>query len=118
MYGTDNATGQYLTGLNHLSQSIADVLTTPLNSRVMKRGYGCRLFDLVDAPITEAFRVQAVEAVFTALTRWEPRLSLDRVDVNGSPGGVLAITLTGGITGTDRPYSQQLDFTREQLYRH
>lgn len=115
MYGTDNTTGQYLSGLDHLRQCVADIITTPLNSRVMTREYGCGLFDLVDHPVTGEFNVRVVESVHLALTRWEPRLQVGKVTVTGSPDGVLDITLTGRIASTDIPFRQNLELTRDQL---
>ena len=33
-------TGKAITGVAHLTQSVADILLTPIGSRVMRRGYG------------------------------------------------------------------------------
>ena len=51
MLGMNAHTGQSLSGLDHLRQSIADILSTPLNTRVMRRDYGSRLPELIDQPI-------------------------------------------------------------------
>lgn len=112
MQGTDKDTGQYLSGLDHLRQSVADIIMTPLGSRVMIRGYGCGLFDRIDAPINGEFQARVTESIFIALTRWEPRLTLDKVTVNGQSDGRLAIVLTGTVTGTDTPFNQTLMLTR------
>jgi phage baseplate assembly protein W len=52
MNGMDNLTGKSLADLAHLRQSIADILTTPIGSRVMRRDYGSRIFQRIDAPLT------------------------------------------------------------------
>ena len=52
MPGTNNQNGRDLTGLAHLRQSVRDILTTPIGTRVMRREYGSRLFELLDAPLT------------------------------------------------------------------
>jgi hypothetical protein len=44
----DKETRKALEGIDHLKQSIIDILTTPIGSRVMRRDYGSRLFELVD----------------------------------------------------------------------
>ncbi|MEW7978507.1 MAG: GPW/gp25 family protein [Candidatus Sedimenticola endophacoides] len=54
MQGMHAITGQHLAGEAHLRQSIIDILTTPLGTRVMRRDYGSRLFELVDAPINRS----------------------------------------------------------------
>jgi len=79
MRGVDRNTGKALSGLDHLRQSIADVLTTPIGSRVMRRDYGSRLFELADAPINRSTLVALYAATADALGRWEPRLRVRRV---------------------------------------
>lgn len=48
MIGMNAKTGKALGGVEHLKQSIRDIVTTPLGSRVMRRDYGCGLYELVD----------------------------------------------------------------------
>jgi phage baseplate assembly protein W len=40
MQGMNRNTGRKLSGVDHLRQSIVDILTTPIGSRVMRRDYG------------------------------------------------------------------------------
>ena len=47
----NNITGESIDGLAHLKQSVNDILTTPIGSRVMRRDYGCGLVELLDSPI-------------------------------------------------------------------
>lgn len=86
MIGMDAHTGQALSGDAHLAQSIADILSTPLGTRVMRRDYGSRVPDLIDAPANAAARVQLYAATATALMRWEPRLTVTRVALSGIDG--------------------------------
>ncbi|MES9873156.1 MAG: GPW/gp25 family protein [Candidatus Sedimenticola sp. 6PFRAG7] len=89
-------TGQSLSGLDHLRQSITDILTTPVGSRVMRREYGSRLFELVDAPGNPGTLIDLYAATAVALARWEPRFRLARVHRNGvSADGRTSITLEG-----------------------
>jgi len=95
MIGIDNQTGKALAGLDHLKQSIRDILTTPLGTRVMRRDYGSRLFELIDAPMA-GITIDIVAAVGEALDRWEPRFRLERVTLDAADEtGRLALTLTG-----------------------
>jgi phage baseplate assembly protein W len=82
MMGMDARTGQALSGDAHLAQSIADILATPIGTRVMRRPYGSRLPDLIDAPANAATRVQLYAATATALMRWEPRITIKRVTLS------------------------------------
>ncbi|WP_374406536.1 GPW/gp25 family protein [Pelagerythrobacter sp.] len=97
-------TGKLLSGDAHLAQSIFDILSTPLGSRVMRRDYGSLLFDLVDRPINGALRMLLHAATAIALRRWEPRLRLERVELGGEPEqGALTLRLTGFRTDLPTP---------------
>jgi phage baseplate assembly protein W len=93
--GIDPATGQTKLGLEHLRQSVRDILTTPIGSRVMRRTYGSRLFKLLDAPITAALLADIRAAVATALSTWEPRLTLIRVRAYEVSPGRIDVDLEG-----------------------
>ena len=53
--GLNRITGQPLSGYEHLKQSIADILTTPVGSRVMRPEYGSHLPRMVDLPVNEGW---------------------------------------------------------------
>ena len=96
-----------LSGDAHLAQSIADILSTPLGSRVMRRNYGSLLFELIDRPINGAARMLIHAATAIALRRWEPRLQLTRVTLQGEPeDGRLTIRIEG--RRVDLPAANQL----------
>lgn len=77
-------TGKDVSEFDHLEQSIIDILTTPLGSRVMMREYGSELFDLLDKPVNAVWKLRFYRATILALNRWEPRLAIRRVTVNAS----------------------------------
>lgn len=95
MDGTDAQTGKRLSGIAHLRQSIGDILTTPLGSRVMRRDYGSELFRLVDAPMNRATMVDVYAATAAALLRFEPRIKLQRVRVEAANPGRLVLERIG-----------------------
>lgn len=64
-----------LNDMEHLKQSVRDILTTPLASRVMRREYGSLVPDLIDEPMNNTTRLQCMSAAVIALTRWEPRIA-------------------------------------------
>jgi len=84
MRGTDAKTGKALDGIAHLRQSIRDILTTPIGSRVMRREYGSRLFDLIDNPLNQQTLVEMFAATAEALSRWEPRIRVLKVQAYAS----------------------------------
>lgn len=79
MTGMNAATGRALDDIEHIQQSVRDILTTPLGSRVMRRDYGSLLPDLIDAPLNDATLLQAYAATIMALIRWEPRIRVTAV---------------------------------------
>lgn len=79
--GMDRATGRAISGTAHLAQSIGDILSTRIGSRVERRQYGSRVPDYIDAPMTNVERTRCYGAAATALLRWEPRLKLARVQL-------------------------------------
>ncbi|PWC10945.1 baseplate assembly protein [Brenneria roseae subsp. americana] len=89
-----------LTDSDHLWQSVRDILTTPIGSRVMRRDYGSIVPDLIDAPQNEVTRMQLMSATVIALTRWEPRIALNTVDITYSASGEVEASLNGLITET------------------
>lgn len=78
MTAMDRSTGALL--VDDIAQSVQTILTTPLASRVMRRDFGSELPDLIDQPATA--RVRLFAAVATALARWEPRITVRRVQLS------------------------------------
>ena len=83
--------------LAHLRQSIVDILTTPLGTRLERRTYGSLLPELIDHPDHGATRVRIYAAVASALMRWEPRLRLSRVATarDAAQPGAVVLTIEG-----------------------
>ena len=102
-------TGRAITGLEHLRQSVGDILSTPIGSRVMRREYGSLVPELLDHPDNDATRVRLNAAVAGALMRWEPRIRLTRITMERNPDvpGRCEITLTG----TRENYRRQAPLT-------
>lgn len=103
MNGTSALDGKPLSGINHLRQSIRDILGTPLGSRVGRRWYGSELFKVVDAPINRATLADIYRATAVALSAAnpltgqpvEPRFVLQKVSVSSASPGFLELDLTG-----------------------
>lgn len=95
MNGTDSATGKRLGGIDHVRQSIRDILTTPIGSRVMRRDYGSRLFQLIDAPMNRATLLDIYAATIEAIERWEPRFKVKKVVASSAAPGAVTLDLTG-----------------------
>lgn len=95
MNGINAQTGQPLVGIDHLRQSIRDILTTRIGTRVMRRDYGSRLPALVDNPMTPRLAMDLYSATAEALARWEPRFKLTRVRIARAAVGQVVLDLEG-----------------------
>ncbi|GFQ75308.1 lysozyme family protein [Trichonephila clavata] len=95
MRGMSNKTGKELEGIEHLKQSIIDILTTPIGSRIMRRNYGSRIFELVDKPVNRDFTLEIYAATAEALGKFERRFKLEKVKVEGVKEGRVTLNLEG-----------------------
>lgn len=100
MTGMSRHNGLPIGSMTHLRQSIQDILTTPLGTRVARRDYGSRLPDLVDLPMTAGLKVDIASASAEALDRWEPRFALSRVSVAAAnAAGKIQLGIEGDYLG-------------------
>lgn len=95
MKGMNAKTGKALEEIDHLKQSIIDILTTPVNSRIMRRSYGSRLFELVDKPINRDLTLEIYAATAEALGKFERRFKLEKVEIEGVKEGRVTLNLEG-----------------------
>lgn len=96
MIGMNRKTGKSLAGLDHLRQSVEDILTTPRGTRVLCREYGSNLFEIIDKPFDPALITYEIA---DALGRWEPRIKVKKVDVVMKEPGHVDLTIHGNYQG-------------------
>lgn len=99
MIGMDRRTGLAISGIDHLRQSIEDILTTSLGSRRMRPDYGSKIRSFVDMPVTAGWKSAVQAEVARALGRWEPRINLSQVSVLAVLDGKIRLRLTGEYLG-------------------
>lgn len=109
--GMSAQTGEWLTGIDHLTQSVADILNTTIGGRVERRDYGSRLPRRVDRPIDDALRVDIVGDIYDALTKWEPDLALSSVLFEGVEEARLVCVVTGLYRPEGREITIRVDLT-------
>lgn len=107
MRGMDRNAGAAIEGVDHLAQSIGDILTTPLGTRPMRRDYGSMLFELVDHPLNSATRQLAYAATAMALRRWEPRIRVKKVSLSGGAETLGQATISIEGERTDLPAANE-----------
>lgn len=105
----DRTTGRHITGIAHVRQSVADILTTPLGTRLQRRNYGSLLPNLIDQPDNAHTRLRCYAAIASALMKWEPRLRITRVGMTtGDQPGQATVDLQGEYLGQAVSFSTAL----------
>ena len=123
MYGMSGTTGKQLDGILHVRQSVSDIMTTPIGSRAWRRDYGSRIPDLIDQPLNSSTLLSIYAETADALSKWEPRFTLQRVKwaqldtLNGFIGLVLSGDIdlskgTGSYAQTPRTVTFDVAFTK------
>lgn len=95
-------TGKPLSATDHIRQSVQDILSTPLGSRVMLPGYGSNLLRLVDHPADHVTAVRVVMATAVAIARWEPRVTINTIEVLKAGEGQIIVTIRATDTENQR----------------
>lgn len=90
-------TGKQLTEIEHIKQSLADLISTPIGSRLMRRRYGTKLANLLDQPTSEALFLKCYSTIYTAILLWEPRVEISRLYVSEVNQGKTVLNLEGTI---------------------
>ncbi|HCJ7375064.1 TPA: GPW/gp25 family protein [Enterobacter hormaechei subsp. xiangfangensis] len=104
--GMNSQTGLSITEVEHIRQSVRDILVTPVGSRVMRREYGSLLSALIDQPQTQALRLQIMVACYSAIQKWEPRVRLTTITFERSEtDGGLYVDITGTRSANGQPFS-------------
>jgi len=103
--GMSRDTGEAVTDLDHIRQSVRDILLTPVGSRVMRRSYGSLLSALIDQPQNEALRLQIMSACYMAILQWEPRVKLTGISYESAFDGGMVVEITGSRTDSAQDFS-------------
>ncbi len=99
LQGMCRRTGQPLSGVAHLVQSIEDILSTPLGSRRERPEYGSRIPRMVDQPVTAGWVAAVQSEAARAIVRWEPRILLRRVSIVSLIDGRPVFRIEGDYVG-------------------
>ena len=88
-------TGKAISEIAHIKQSITNILTTPVGSRIMRRNYGSRLFERIDQPINGELIAEIYSDIVEAISTWEPRFEVEQVTLQSIDKGKIVIDLEG-----------------------
>jgi|SRR5580765_933471 len=101
MIGMNAASGRAISGVDHLRQSMADILNTPIGSRVMRRTYGSMIPDLIDQPLTGPNILRIYAATAFALMNWEPRVRISGMSLDITIDGQAHLIIDCIANGSD-----------------
>ena len=81
----------------HLFQSMHDILTTLIGTRLCRREYGSLIPELIDQPCNDYTQLKIRNASATDLIKFEPRIKISTVMVSQfkTQVGYWEITITG-----------------------
>lgn len=103
--GMNQETGGTLIDLDHIRQSVRDILLTPVGTRVMRRQYGSLLSALIDQPQNETLRLQIMSACYMTILKWEPRVKLTAISFESDIDGAMVVELSGNRTDSAQLFS-------------
>lgn len=111
-------TGANIYDLEHLRNSLKDILSTPKGSRVELRSYGSDLYQLIDRPVNSSLVMHMRQTIFEAVEKWEPRIAIDKVILNLDEInlGKVGVILEGWYLLENRPL--RLDGITLDFFRH
>lgn len=92
--------GSNLSEFEHIKQSIQDIISTPLGSRIMRRSYGTQLFNLIDQPTSEALYLKIYSTIYSSILQWENRIDVSQININSLSAGQMVIDLEFTLTKT------------------
>lgn len=87
----------------NIQESILIILGTAIGERLMRPVFGCRIHELVFAPNNAGTAGLARFYVEDALIRWEPRIKLERIEVepDEKDPALLLISVNYQVRATD-----------------
>lgn len=101
-------TADAVTDSAQLHQSVCDIITTPVGTRIMRRDYGSLVPALLGAPDNPVTMLRLTAAAAIALYQWEPRLQPVSITTTDT-GGRCTLTIT--VRRTDSGRTEQYGVT-------
>jgi phage baseplate assembly protein W len=92
----DRQTGDYISGWPRIKQSIETILTTRLNTRLMRLWWGSSFRDMQDKPGNMETLMTGMMAAIAAINAYEPEFKVSRVTIDQmTSAGDLIVTIEG-----------------------
>lgn len=107
--GLSSRSARPIDGIDHLRQSILDILSTYPGERIMRPEYGSRLRDLIDRPVNAQWLADLYHEVAYAIHRWEPRVRVLRVAATMDTPGHVTLDLTLRLGAQEQPQTLRVE---------
>ncbi|AHG18472.1 baseplate assembly protein [Chania multitudinisentens RB-25] len=105
--GMNGRTGRAMSDMAHIQQSVADIICTPIGSRLQRRTYGSLIFSLLDNPQNPATQLKVMSAIYSAVLTWEPRIALSSITLSDSDSR-LTTRLVGRVSSNNQPFNLEI----------
>ena len=101
-----------VSGVDDIHQSLQILLSTRLGERLMQESFGCDLTNLLFEEIDQSMVNTLTNLVSDAILYFEPRITLDQIDVSPdqAEAGLLLITLSYTVSATNSRFNMVYPF--------
>jgi phage baseplate assembly protein W len=114
----DNANGavDMLSNVEDIQSSLHILLTTRLGERVMQPTYGCNLDELVFETLSSTFKSFIKDLIKTAILYHEPRIKLNRIDLDDSRDleGIILIKIDYTVRTTNTRFNYVFPYYKNE----
>lgn len=99
-----------------IQSSLEILLSTRQGERVMRQDYGCNLDELVFEPLTTTFKTYIKDLISTAILYYEPRIDVNRIDMDdtGELDGRILITIDYTVRSTNSRFNFVFPFYKTE----
>jgi phage baseplate assembly protein W len=99
-----------------IQSSLEILLSTRQGERVMRPDYGCNLDELVFEPLTTTFKTYIQDLIMTAILYHEPRIEVNKIDLDdsGDLDGKITITVDYTIRATNSRFNFVFPFYKKE----
>jgi hypothetical protein len=99
-----------------IQSSLEILLSTRQGERVMRPDYGCNLDELVFEPLTTTFKTYIQDLIMTAILYHEPRIQVNKIDLDdtGDLEGRITITIDYTIRATNSRFNFVFPFYKKE----
>ncbi len=102
-------TGLPISENEHIIQSLFDIATTEVGTRVMRRNYGSILIPSIDAPLNAITRMQIASSLTLAFAQFEPRAEVRAIQLTADREGRTEILIDAINKRTAERFKGQID---------